>query len=309
MEYHATVMGPEAVAWLAAEDKDVVVDATVGHGGHALLIGERMVRGGLLVILDERPEALAVASARLAGAPVRVLAIQGNFRRLPQLLRAHGVNEVGGVLYDQGLSSADLEGDLGYSFQRDAPLDMRRSLSAPQSAADLLATLDAKSLGRLLREYGEEPWAERIAHAVVRERVREPITRTSQFVSLIERTVPRRAWPKDIHVATKSMMALRYAVNDDLGAIRESIEGIVPMLRVGGRCVCISFCSLEDRAVKQAMRAYEHPCICPKDMPVCACGRQPMLKVLTKRAVRPSEAEIAANRRARSAALRAAERI
>ena len=307
--YHATVMGPEAVAWLAPENKQVVVDATAGHGGHSQLIAQRMPRDGLLVMLDARPEALAVAAERLADAPVRVATIEGNFRDLPDLLVRHGISEVGGVLYDQGLSSADLEGDLGYSFRKDAPLDMRRSPDDPRSAAELLNTLDARALGRLFRQYGEEPWAERIAREVVRERMREPIERTGQLVSLIERTVPRKAWPKDIHVATKCMMALRYAVTGDLEAIRQSIEGIVPMLAIGARCVCISFCSLEDRVVKQAMRAWEKPCICPRDLPVCVCGRRPMLRILTRRAVRPSEAEVAQNRRSRSALLRAAERI
>jgi 16S rRNA (cytosine1402-N4)-methyltransferase len=308
-EYHATVMGPEAVAWIAPAGRRILVDATAGHGGHAHLMASQMDRGGLLVLVDAQRKALETAQRRVEQTGVAVLAIQGNFRHLPELLRTHGIEEVDGVLYDQGLSSADLSSDLGFSFRHDAPLDMRRSPDARVSAAELLATLDVRALTRLFRELGEEPWAARIAGAIVRERQRQPIERTAQLVRIIEDAVPRRAWPRDIHVATRCMMGLRYAVNQDLEAITESILGVVPMMSVGARCVCISFCSLEDRAVKQAMRSLEHPCICPRDLPVCVCNRRPVLRMLTRKPVRPSEAEVAANRRSRSALMRVGERI
>jgi len=308
-EYHVPVMPHECAGWLVSERTRVLVDATVGHGGHALILATRMTPGGLLVIVDARPEALAIARKRLEGAPVQVIAIEGNFRRLAAMLRERGIREVDGVLYDQGLSSADYEGELGYSFQRDAPLDMRRDESATRSAARLLATLSRRELARVLRDYGDEKWSDRIADFVVRHREREPIERTSQFVRLVEAAVPRAAWPPDTHVATRSMMALRYAVNDDLGAIAESIEGVAPTLTVGGRIVCLSFCGTEDRAVKETFRRLERPCTCPKGLAVCACGRIPVVKVLTRRAVRPSPEEQARNRRSRTARARAAERI
>ncbi|MBM3495551.1 MAG: 16S rRNA (cytosine(1402)-N(4))-methyltransferase RsmH [Armatimonadetes bacterium] len=311
--YHQTVLGPEAVSWLEPNDKRIIADATAGHGGHDLLLIERMPGGGRLVMVDAQEEALAVALSRTRDvadrAGVEIVPIRGNFRRLHELLGERGIEAVDGVIYDQGLNAADLESDLGFSFSHDAPLDMRRGPEAPLSAADLLATLDARGLARLLREYGEEPWADRIARTLVRARVKAPIKRTGDLVRVIEEAVPRGAWPKDIHVATRSMMALRYAVNEDIEAIRDSIAGVVPIMTVGARLVCISFCSLEDRAVKQTMRSLENPCTCPKGFPVCVCERKATLKILTKRAVRPSAAEVAANRRSRSAVMRVAERV
>jgi 16S rRNA (cytosine1402-N4)-methyltransferase len=312
-EYHPTVLGPEAAWWLRLALARVVVDATAGHGGHVLRMLEHLAPGALVVMLDAQEAALEVALPRVrdvaAAAGVHLLPIRGNFRRLADLLREHGVEAVDGVLYDQGLSSADIESSLGFSFQTDAPLDMRRSDDAPASAADLLERLDAGALASLFREFGDEPWADRIAQFVVRARGVAPLRRTSEFVRVVESAVPRRAWPRDIHVATRCMMALRYAVNDDIAAIEESIGGIVPMMRAGGRLACISFCSREDRAVKRAMRSLAYPCVCPKDLPVCGCGRKPMLRIMTKRAVRCGDQELALNRRSRSAALRVAERV
>ncbi len=306
---HATVLGPEAVEWLKRPRMQTMVDATAGHGGHACLLADCMPNDGELVLVDAQADALAIATERASRPGLRITAIQGNFRHLPELLGQHGIGEVDGVLFDQGLSSADIEGDLGFSFRRDAPLDMRRSRDVGETAAEVLARLDAHELARVLWEYGEERWAARIARRIVDFRRSEPIERTSQLVRLIEQSVPRRAWPRGIHVATRSMMALRYYVNDDINAIKEAIAGIVPMLSLGGRCVCISFCSLEDRAVKHTMRSLENPCTCPPDLPQCVCGRRPMLKVLTKRGVRPTAEEVAANRRSRSAVMRVGERI
>ncbi len=306
---HATVLGPEAVAWLRRQQMRVIVDATAGHGGHASLLADMMPQDSLLALVDAQSEALAIALSRVSRPGLHVIGIEGNFRHLPELLRRHGIDEVDGVLFDQGLSSSDLQGDLGFSFRHEAPLDMRRGEDARESAADLIARLDAGELTKLFLEYGEERWAARIARRIVEARQSEPIRTTSQVVRLIEQAVPRAAWPRNIHVATRCMMALRYAVNDDIGAIKEAITVIVPMLSVGARCVCISFCSLEDRAVKHTMRALANPCTCPPSLPQCVCGRQPMLKVLTKRGIRPSDAEIAANRRSRSAVMRVAERI
>jgi 16S rRNA (cytosine1402-N4)-methyltransferase len=169
--------------------------------------------------------------------------------------------------------------------------------------------MSRRELAGVLRDYGDEKWSDRIAEFVVQHREREPIETTSQFVRLVEAAVPRAAWPPDTHVATRSMMALRYAVNDDLAAITESIGGMAPMLRRGGRIVCLSFCGTEDRAVKNAFRRLERPCTCPRGLAVCACGRVPLVRVLTRRAVRPSPDEQARNRRSRSARARVAERI
>lgn len=307
--YHATVMPEECVAWIAAEKRRVVVDATAGHGGHALLLAHRMGAGSTIVVMDARPEALAVAVKRLEGVRPKVVAIEGNYRRLPEALRERGIEEADGVLYDQGLSSADFEGGLGYSFRQDGPLDMRRDATARASAAELVATLSARELARLFREYGDEKWADRIAQYIVEARRHEPIERTGTLVKLIEAAVPRAAWPPDTHVATRSLMALRFAVNDDVRAIEESIRGVTPMLSIGARIACLSFCSTEDRAVKNVFRSLESPCVCPKDLPVCGCGKKPLLRVLTRRPLRPAPEEMERNRRSRSALLRVAERV
>ncbi len=302
-------MAGECAGWLEADRKRVLVDATVGGGGHAAELARRMRKDGLLVIVDALDVAVETATERLRAYGVQVMPIVGNFRNLAEMLRERGLEEVDGVLYDQGLSSADFEGDRGYSFRGDAPLDMRRDATATRSAADLVNTLDRRQLAHLLREFGDERWADRIARAVVERRAIEPITRTAQLVSLIEQAVPRAAWPRDIHVATRTMMALRFAVNDDVGAIQQSIEGIAPMLSEGGRIVCLSYCSTEDRAVKHVFRRMENPCTCPRGLAVCACGRKPLLRVLTKRGVRPGSEELQRNRRARSAIARVAERV
>lgn len=306
---HEPVMAHEVLEHVRAERCRVFVDATVGQGGHALLIAERMRRDGVLFVVDARPENLSAALQRLASVSVRVIGATGNFRYLDELLLRHGLTEVDGVLYDQGLCMADYSAGLGFSFRVDEPLDMRRNGDAGASAADLLNRLSERELTRVFRTLGEERWSAAIARAIVERRGREPIRRTVQLARLVEETIPRKAWPPDIHPATRIFQALRYAVTGDLEAIAESIEKVVPMVRPGGRIVCLSFNSLEDRTVKRVFRSLERPCTCPKAMPVCSCGRTPLVQVITKRAVRPQPAEVERNPRARSAILRAAERV
>ncbi len=306
---HSSVMAAECVEWLRPEVCRVLVDATAGHGGHALLLALRMAPGSRLLILDTNADSLEIAARRLSDVPIRVVAVQRNHREIADILDEEGMGDVDGVLYDQGLSSADYEGQLGYSFRHDAPLDMRRHPPSGPSAADLLMTLDQRQLTRLFRDFGDETWAPRIAESIVEQRRREPFRTTLQFVKLVERSIPRKAWPADRHVATRAMMALRYAVTDDLGSIRESITAVTSRLRPGGRIACLSFCSTEDRVVKQVFRSLERPCICPKGMPDCGCGRVPQVRSLMKSALRPTPSEVADNPRSRSALLRVVERL
>lgn len=306
---HEPVMVEECVTWLRPEHADVLVDATAGHGGHAVRLAERMRPDALLVLVDAQQSALDIASGRVAETGVNFLPLRGNFRSLADLLQQAGIAQIDGVLYDQGLCSADFDSELGFSFQKDAPLDMRRDETAPRSAAHLLATLSEAELTRIFREYGDERWARAIARAIVTTRRERPIRRTTELVEIIERTVPRAAWPKDIHVATRCFLALRYAVNDDINAIQESIRGVVPMLRPGGRIVCLSYCSTEDAAVRAVFRELEKPCICPPRLPVCVCQRKPLVRSVTRKGVRPAPEEVARNRRARSAVARVVERL
>jgi len=306
---HPTSMPTEVVEWMVPEIRRTIVDATAGHGGHSVLFAPRRPRDGLLVLIDSSGEALARACERLEGCGVRVLPVQGNYRDLAAWLSRHGVSGIDGVLYDQGLSSDDLSGQAGFSFAHDAPLDMRRDADTNVTAAHLLNSLGARDLARIFQVYGEERWAARIASFVVDSRAARPFERTGEFVDTVQRAVPRAAWPRERHVATKCMMALRYAVTGDLESIRTSIISIAPQLRPGGRILAISFCSLEDRVVKQAFQHLANPCTCPSDAPMCVCGAQPVVRILTRRPVTPTPEEVAANRWVRSAKLRVAERI
>jgi 16S rRNA (cytosine1402-N4)-methyltransferase len=229
---------------------------------------------------------------------------------LDEHLDALGIAGVDGILLDLGVSSHQLDTpERGFSFRGDGPLDMRMDPSQPHSAAELLASADARELQRIFREYGEERWAGRIAREIVKVREATPVATTRQLADLVSRVVPGGHIPQRLHPATRVFQALRIAVNDELGALQAGLAAALHRLNPGGRLVVISFHSLEDRLVKQGFRAAATACICPPRLPVCACGRQAQVKILTSRGVRPAEAEAEANPRARSAVLRAVERL
>ena len=285
------------------------VDATVNGGGHAAGIMERSSPDGELLGLDADPDAIARARERLAAFGTRVHLVHANFRALAQVARAEGFDSVAGVLFDLGLSSDTLErSGRGFSFRRDEPLDMRYDPTTGITAAELLARSSERELRHLLRTYGEEPAAARIARAIVEARARTPLRTTGQLVAVIEGALgPAR---RRIHAATRTFQALRIAVNDELGSLQVALEQAVSLLARGGRLVVIAFHSLEDRLVKQFLRNESSSvCRCPPQLPVCVCGRAPRLAVLTRKPVVPTPAEVAANPRARSAKLRAAERL
>lgn len=286
------------------------VDGTVGGGGHALLIGRHLVPGGTLIVIDQDASALDVAAATLQSLNLRVVPLHGNFRHLPALLDAADTPSVHGIFLDLGVSSHQLDiAERGFSFRFDAPLDMRMNPAIGRPARDLLAQLDERELTRILREYGEERWATRIARFVLEKRKQEPIRTTRQLADLVCAAIPRGAYPRDIHPATRTFQALRIAVNDELNALQEALDGGIPRLAPGGRIAVISYHSLEDRIVKQTFARYAGKCQCPPGLPVCACGARRILNILTRKPVVPGEAEIACNPRARSAKLRAAERV
>jgi len=306
---HTTVLLREAVDLLAPRPGGVFVDGTLGGGGHAAAILERSAPGGVLIGMDQDESALARSRERLAKYGDRAVTVQANFRDLERVLADLGIAGVDGVLLDLGLSWFHLRSpERGFSFQTDGPLDMRMDAGGAVTAAELVNTLPRQELARILREYGEEKKANAIAKAIEKARARGPITRTVQLAQVVSSVFPPYP-PRRTHPATLTFQALRIAVNDELGALRDGLEQAVRLLRPGGRVAVISFHSLEDRIVKQDFVGHAKGCVCPPRFPVCQCGRKPDLKVLTKRPVMAAEAEVAANPAARSAKLRAAEKI
>lgn len=306
---HATVLLQEAVDLLAPRPGGVYVDGTLGGGGHAVELLERSAPDGVLIGLDQDAAALARSRERLARFGDRVIIRQANFRNLSTVLADLDIAAVDGVLLDLGLSWFHLRSpERGFSFLADGPLDMRMDAGGTVTAAGLVNTLPRGELVRILREYGEETKANAIAKAIERARGRGPLTSTVQLAQVVSSVFPPYS-PRRTHPATLTFQALRIAVNDELGALRDGLDQAVRLLKPGGRIAVISFHSLEDRIVKQDFVGHAKECICPPRLPVCSCGKTPVLKVLTKRPVIASVQEVVANPASRSAKLRAAEKL
>ncbi len=276
----------------------MIVDGTLGGGGHSEAL---LAAGADVLAVDRDPSALAAARARVSGFGSRFRAVQGDFGDLASLVDA----PVDGVLLDLGVSSPQLDDPArGFSFQADGPFDMRMGDEGP-TAADLVETTPVDALERVIRDYGEERFAGRIARAL---KEAKPKT-TLEAVEAVKRAVPRKAWPEKVHVATRTFQALRMAVNHELDSLDRALAALPQVLKVGGVAAVLSFHSLEDRAVKRAFRGLEGRCTCPPGLPVCACGAEATFRSLTRKAVTASEVEVARNPRARSAHLRAVERV
>ena len=304
---HVPVLRDRVVAWLAPTAPGLLVDATVGLGGHSASLLEASP-GFSLVGLDRDPEAIERARKRLQPFADRVRLVNRPFADIAEVVDEFHCPAPVAVLADLGCSSLQLDSaDRGFSFQHDGPLDMRMGTEGP-TAADLVNTASEEELVRVLREYGEERRARRVARTLVEARERQPIRTTGEFAGLVRRAVgPTR--DRHIHPATRSFQALRIAVNDELGQLERFIEPAVRSLAVGGRIVVISFHSLEDRIVKHGLRRLEGRCVCPPDLPVCICEPERVVTTLTRRPERPDEQEIGLNPRARSARLRVAQRV
>ncbi|OHE82631.1 MAG: 16S rRNA (cytosine(1402)-N(4))-methyltransferase [Verrucomicrobia bacterium GWF2_62_7] len=306
--FHTPVMLARVIEALRPGPRKTFLDGTVGGGGHAGALLERTGPDGLLIGLDVDDESLTEAGERLARFGDRARLVRANFADMKVACENAGIAAVDGVLLDLGGSSHQFDTpERGFSFREDGPLDMRQDRRLGRTAADILVESSEEELMRIFRNYGEEPLAKRLAVAVVQERARQPITRTIQLADLVRRV--KRGSHRSIHPATLVFQALRIAVNDELNQLRRGLEAAVELCRPGGRIVVIAFHSLEDRIVKNFMRRMTSPCVCPPGLPVCRCGQQRQLRLVQRKAFQPTEAEVAANPRARSARLRAAEKI
>jgi len=310
-EGHRPVLAEEVMKMLAPRPGSLHVDCTVGGGGHTERILEAASPDGRVLGLDADPAAIARVGERLARFGDRLVLRQANFRSLAEVAPGAGFDAVDGILLDLGLSSFQLaDAGRGFGFRAGGPLDMRFDPSRGEPASALLARLDEGALAECLRRFGEEPHARRIARAIVEGRRGEPIETAEQLASVVERAVPRRPGPRGrIHPATRVFQALRIAVNGELDALAAVLAASLDLLRPGGRLVVLSYHSLEDRIVKRFVAAERRGCTCPPAFPICVCGRAPRLRSVGHQPVVPSDAEVAANPRSRSARLRTAERL
>ena len=307
MEFsHIPVMLGEAIDSLNIRPDGVYVDGTAGGGGHSAAILARLTTGRLYSI-DQDPEAIATVTERFRDVPQSTI-VQGNFGDMFTLLTDRGVTAVDGVLLDIGVSSHQLDdGARGVSYHEDAPLDMRMSMSGP-TAADLVNTAELSDLSRIISLYGEEKYAYSIAKGIVKYRAEQPILTTAQLADIVRENVPQKV-RRDGHPARKTFQAVRIAVNRELEVLEQGLEGAFRLLKSGGRLSVITFHSLEDRIVKQFMKDKAQGCTCPKDFPVCVCGKTPQAEIVTRKPVIPSDEELERNPRARSAKLRVLEKL
>jgi 16S rRNA (cytosine1402-N4)-methyltransferase len=303
---HEPVLAREVVELLRPGPGLLFLDGTLGGGGHAALFLEA---GAQVIGMDKDPRALAAASARLARYGEAFRAVRGDFRDARNVLAALKLDGVDGALVDLGVSSPQLDDpSRGFSFREGGPLDMRMGTEG-QTLGDLLARIDERELSGILSTYGEEPFARPIARAIKRAvEAGEPLD-TARLAELVGGAIPRKAWPKRIHPATRTFQALRIAVNDELGALAAWLESLPQLVRAGGRAGAIAFHSLEDRAVKEKFRALCQACVCPPGMPVCGCGARASFKPVTRKPAVAGDAEVARNPRSRSARLRVVERL
>jgi 16S rRNA (cytosine1402-N4)-methyltransferase len=308
---HVSAMLHEAVACLNCRPGGIYVDGTIGGAGHARAICLEIMPGGKLIGIDQDRDAIANARTLLEPFAPDVYLYHGNFIHLPGYLHELQIDAVDGILLDLGLSQHQLESSgRGFSFQKDEPLDMRMDIRSPIKAADLVNDLAEQELIRIFKEYGEERWSKRIAGAIVAARARSRLQTSRQLAEVVRSAVPRRAAAQQkIHPATRVFMALRIAVNRELERLGTFLETALDYLLPGGRMCILAFHSLEDRMVKQRFRDLARGCICPPDLPVCACGKKPRVRLITKKALRPSPREVARNPMARSTRLRAVEKL
>ena len=306
--HHVSVLLDECIEGLNIKPDGIYVDGTLGGAGHSYHIAERLTTGRLIGI-DRDPVALKAAGERLSPFADRVTLVHSNFCRMGQVLQELGISGVDGILLDLGVSSPQLDdGSRGFSYMTDAPLDMRMDNGDALSADTVVNTWSYEELKRILYDYGEERYAPAIAAAIVRKREISPIRTTLELVDVIRSAMPPAALREKQHPAKRTFQAIRIAVNDELNSVSKAMDAAIPCLNPGGRLAVITFHSLEDRIVKNAMAAAAKGCICPPEFPVCVCGRKPQVTVLTRKPIVSGEEELEHNPRASSAKLRICEK-
>lgn len=307
--HHVSVLLEECIRGLNINPEGIYVDGTLGGAGHSSRIAAELTTGSLIGI-DRDPVALKAASQRLAPFGDRVKLVHSNFCELASVLDALDIPAVDGILLDLGVSSPQLDdGERGFSYMADAPLDMRMNNEDSLSADTVVNTWSYEELKRILYEYGEERYAPQIASAICRRREAAPIATTMELVDVIRSAMPPAALREKQHPAKRSFQAIRIAVNDELNAVAKVMEAAIPRLNPGGRLAVITFHSLEDRIVKNAMTAASKGCTCPPSFPVCVCGKKPQVKLISRKPIVSGEEELERNPRARSAKLRICEKI
>ena len=307
---HRPVMLDECMEGLSIRPNGIYVDGTAGGAGHSSAIAARLGESGRLIALDQDETAVAVATERLSAFGDRAQVVRSNFCEVASVMEMLGIERIDGMLMDLGVSSYQLDtAERGFSYQADAPLDMRMDVRNPLTAKRVVNEYSEDDLRRILFEYGEERFSSRIASNIVRERERGSIETTGELVEIIKRSIPSAQRDGGHHPAKRSFQALRIEVNAELDVIAPAIRSAVRLLRPGGRVAIITFHSLEDRIVKQTFASLAEGCTCPKSFPVCVCGNKPQVKVLTRKPILPSEEELAENPRSRSAKLRVAEKL
>lgn len=303
----------ECMEALKLQDGSVYLDCTLGGAGHSLEAAKRIAPSGVLLGIDQDDMALAAAGKRLADVALDVapILLKGNFGDMDRLLVEAEVPGVDAILFDLGVSSPQFDfPERGFSYREDAALDMRMDPgNNTLTAAEIVNTYNEADLTRILRDYADEKWAARIAKFIVSERDEHPILTTFELVELIKRAIPAKARREGGHPAKRTFQALRVEVNHEMEVLSKALEAAIRWLNPGGRVAVMSYQSLEDKIVKEAFRKAANPCTCPVDLPVCMCGKKPVLKVVTRKPIRPSAAEIEANQRAHSAILRVAQKL
>ncbi len=307
---HLPVMLEEVMEGLNLFPGGLYVDCTAGGGGHSEEILRRTSPDGKLLALDQDPDALSVVSRRLENYVERLWLERANFIELNVVMNKLQISKVDGILFDLGVSSYQLDNPArGFSYMEDAPLDMRMDPSQQETAAQLVQKASKKKLTDIIKKYGEEKWASRIADFIVRERKKQAIETTAQLVEIIKAAVPASARRKGPHPAKRTFQALRIAVNKELEILEDALRVAVEELAPGGRICIISFHSLEDRVVKEVFKELSDPCTCPRDFPQCVCGLKPSVKRVSRKPIVPSPEELDQNPRSRSAKLRIAEKL
>lgn len=310
MAGHVSVLLDECIKYLDIKPDGIYVDGTLGLGGHSSEIAKRLGEGGRLIAIDRDLASIERATERLAPWADRVTIVHGNFRDVAAILDEQGVPAVDGMLFDLGVSSPQLDdGQRGFSYMQDAPLDMRMDPSDNVDAWFIVNRWPEEKIARILHDYGDERYAKRIAAAIVARRQDKEIETTLELVDVIKSAMPAAALREKQHPAKRSFQAIRIAVNDELSAVSQMMETAPDRLKPGGRLCVISFHSLEDRIIKNAIHERENGCTCPREAPVCTCGFVQTLRSVTRKPVTPTDEELVLNPRSRSAKLRVAERV